>query len=373
MGRIKMTSMKKLLMFAASGLLAPAALEGTAVAEVGTAEVTMMLPSPTNDRAPVSGTPARLRRTDEEQPGIEMPAAALFEGNKDGIYFVMATELPPTTVGGPVRAARHRMQLAAVPFTLAQDPTSGKVAVTADVANSKFVTNNTGNEYRNANAPVAKPVLGGKLVLAKYNYQASWHQRHQGATSSCSTSTGVAVLGQTQAIAKNNDDCSMHQDGSPWAEVPKSATSSRLVIYAGCNGDGRDDGWAFIADINCNEALTQCTYNRVADISLCPARGAVARSLLGRHGSRTRRSAPGPRATPSRSATARGWPPSTSARARTARGAEPHPLEEADRRPHATRTACAPTRCARCTSRIQTVDATTGQLVNTDMYHLALR
>ena len=56
-------STKKLLMFAAAGLLTPAAIEGTASAEVTRS---VMIHSPLNDKAPVTGTPARLKRTDEE-------------------------------------------------------------------------------------------------------------------------------------------------------------------------------------------------------------------------------------------------------------------------------------------------------------------
>src|SRR5688572_6340535 len=101
-----MTNMKKLLMFAVAGLLAPTA----ANAEVGTAATIKVLAAPINDKAPVSGTPARLRRTNEEQPGNEMPALAMFGDGKSGLYFSMNTELNGV-------AAKHRMQLALVPFT----------------------------------------------------------------------------------------------------------------------------------------------------------------------------------------------------------------------------------------------------------------
>src|SRR5688572_13244234 len=130
-----MTNMKKLLMFAASGLLAPMALTTTAQAEVQSSAQVMMIPSPVNDKAPVSGTPTRLRRTDEEQEGNGMPAVAMFADGINGLYFSMNTELPPTTVGGAVRPATHRMQLAAVPFSLAQ-MADGKVTVAPKIAES---------------------------------------------------------------------------------------------------------------------------------------------------------------------------------------------------------------------------------------------
>ena len=56
----QMTNMKKLLMLAAAGVI-PSTLAHDATA--GTPTQTMVIPSPVNDTAPVSGTPARLRRT----------------------------------------------------------------------------------------------------------------------------------------------------------------------------------------------------------------------------------------------------------------------------------------------------------------------
>ena len=58
------------------------------------AVVPLINPAPVKDLAPVTGSPARLKRTDEEQPGFEMPAFAFFT-NTDGtqtkgLYFAMA-------------------------------------------------------------------------------------------------------------------------------------------------------------------------------------------------------------------------------------------------------------------------------------------
>jgi len=64
---------KKLLTFAMAGLLAPAAFEGIASAEVHNSTVSVAIPAPAKDLAPVTGNPARLKRTDQEQPGAEMP------------------------------------------------------------------------------------------------------------------------------------------------------------------------------------------------------------------------------------------------------------------------------------------------------------
>src|SRR4051794_11617489 len=110
-----MTTMKKLLMFAVAGL-APA----VASADVGTATYATVLQSPRNDKAPTTGTPARLKRTDSEQAGHEMSTLAFFAGNTEGLYFTMSTELPPATGTTTVRPANHRVQLSATPFKLQQ-------------------------------------------------------------------------------------------------------------------------------------------------------------------------------------------------------------------------------------------------------------
>ncbi len=262
-----MTSTKKLLMFAASGLLLPLAVgDDTARAEVPlAAETAEVVPSPENDLAPINN--GRLKRTDEEQPGAEMPTAAFFDGYKSGLYFVMSTELPATTVGGPVRPATHRMQLAAIPFQLTQGP-MGHVKVTADATTGKFVTSNIGDEYRNANAPVAFKLKGVDKVCVKYNYQVNGGNDTK-AYLQCFNPDASVAMPQTELFAKNNDDAFMTQDGAFSGQVLRAANKVRLAFYAGANGNGSDDGWAGIVDIDCT-AGTTCSLAKVADVSVCP-------------------------------------------------------------------------------------------------------
>ncbi|MDX2094274.1 MAG: MYXO-CTERM sorting domain-containing protein [Kofleriaceae bacterium] len=259
-----MTNLKKLLMFAATGLLAPLSMEA-AHAEIGAPVTKMVVPSPTNDTAPINN--GRLRRTDEEQAGFEMPSVGFFDGNKEGLYFGMSTELPALTTGGPVRPATHRMQLAVIPFSLTQGATGG-VEITPDLTKSRFVTNNIGNEYRNANAPCAFPILGGKYVAVKYNYQ----DNNSGDTKAyvmAFDKTGATVLNQTLLFAKNNDDAYMQQDGSCGEAVSISPTKDRFIAYGGANGNGRDDGWAIGGEFEETTPGT-VTFRRTFDLSLCP-------------------------------------------------------------------------------------------------------
>src|SRR5688500_1726417 len=146
-------------MFAVTGLL-PA----VASADFRSPQITMMSPAPTTDTAPVTQTtPPRLKRTDEEQAGFEMPKVALFGDGKSGLFFAMSTEL------NGVRPER-RMQLAMIPFTLNQDA-DGSVKAVTQMTGARFVTRNDGNEYRNANHPTAYATFGGENICAEYNYQ----------------------------------------------------------------------------------------------------------------------------------------------------------------------------------------------------------
>jgi MYXO-CTERM domain-containing protein len=222
-----------------------------------------------SDTAPVGGTPTpRLRRTDEEQPGNEMPSAVLF--GKTGLYFVATVDMggtAPQSEGGTGRANR-RIQGGMIPFTLVNE--AGTINAVPDKAAAKYITNNNGNEYRQFNNSTAQKVtIGGQeYALVQYNYQP------QGTNDTkrylqLFKPDGTNVLPQTEFIAKNNDDCSMHQDGDNSQILQKSANSISLFTYNGCNGNGRDDGWVFRTDITV-DAAGQASIQKVWNVSVCP-------------------------------------------------------------------------------------------------------
>ena len=255
-------SNQKLLMFVAAGLLAPAFVQ-TASAEV---RGTMIVPSPATDTAPVSGDPPRLRRTNEEQAGNEMPAIALFGDGKTGLYFSMTTELPG------VGRANHRMQLSMTKIGLSLEADKSIKAIVDTTMAPKFVTNNIGNEYRNANHPQAFTANNGQTVCAMYNYQPN-NGDDTIRYLQCFNQAGATVLEQTQVFAKNNDDCAMTQDGGG-AEITKTETVNgklvnRIVGWYGCNGDGRDDGWLGAHTLTCDAATGgNCALTKDFDVSL---------------------------------------------------------------------------------------------------------
>jgi uncharacterized protein (TIGR03382 family) len=249
---------QKLMMFAVAGLLVPAA---DAAAEIRGGKIVTVIPSPTLDKAPVTGTPARLKKTDSEQPGNEHPSFALFGDGKTGIFFAATTELPGLNGGAP-RPATRRVQLSAVPFSLVQ-AADGSVEVAPDITKSKFVTNNNGNEYRQAHASTAFTADNGAAVCVQYNYQ----PQNGGDTKlwiQCFDSTGANKLAQTEAFAKNNDDCSMAETRPQL--IDSAGGVERYVRWHGCNGNGRDDGWVGVFSLT--KTANGYTYKRDYDLSV---------------------------------------------------------------------------------------------------------
>jgi hypothetical protein len=269
----------KLMMFAAAGLLAPA----VAQADLRTSTQTKVLGAATTDLAEVSGTPARLRRQNERQPGNEDTALAFFADGKSGLMFSMNTEL------NGVRA-NHRMQLALIPFSLVQDTTTGAVKVEANLPAAKYVTNNIGNEYRNANYPEAFPIDGGAAICAAYNYQAN-NSNDTKRYVKCFDSTGATVMQQTLAIAKNNDDCSMRQDGEGFVKVSSAAGTSTSTSTSRPTAPTSSS----------TTSTSRSSRRKSARVASAPPRRPTP----------TRCSAPGPLVTTSRSATAPGSARST--------------------------------------------------------------
>jgi uncharacterized protein (TIGR03382 family) len=246
----------QIAMFAVTGLL-PAA----ASADIRAPKTTKIAASPINDTAPVTNTnPPRLRRTDEEQAGFEMSKTGMFGDGKSGLYFAMATEL------NGVRA-NNKMQLAVIPFHLAQEA-DGSVAAVVDMTGARFATNNDGNETRNANHPSAFTAFDGNTVCAEYNYQPN-NSNDTKRYLQCFDKAGATVLPQTQIYAKNNDDASMNQDKNSTWVVSSTATSMKLVAWRGANGNGADDGWAQTYTLT-KDGAGKITFKQIADVSLCP-------------------------------------------------------------------------------------------------------
>jgi uncharacterized protein (TIGR03382 family) len=244
-------------------------------------------------KADMTTTPptySRLRKTKDEEPGAEMSHFAMFADGIHGLYFSMQTDLvdPASADGSASFEPTDRIQLGLVPFALVKNP-DGSIGAQPDytglgtntdtTGGVRYVTKNNGNEYRNANHPIAYQIDNGNVICAEYNYQPN-NTNNTERYMECFNTAGATVMAQTKIYAKNNDDCSMNQDkSSTWFinAVPKTGaplvTQSRMIAWRGCNGNGQDDGWAqgmlLETTHDATGLATAVTFTQTSDVSLC--------------------------------------------------------------------------------------------------------
>src|SRR5439155_25609977 len=97
---------------------------------------------------------------------------------------------------------------------------------TAATGGARFVTNNQGNERRNANHPVAYSIANGAAIAVEYNYQPN-NTNNTERYMQVFDAAGKTLMPQTRIYAKNNDDCSMNQDkNSTWVASTTDAVTT---------------------------------------------------------------------------------------------------------------------------------------------------
>lgn len=252
---------KKLLMLAAAGLLTPAALAGSASAEVTTTKV---LAAPKLDKAPVNAQ-GKLRRTNEEQT-MEMPSVVMLGAKKDhGLYLAMTTEIADAA-GQPV-GAPNRTQCSLTPFKLTQTPTGAVTVDTVAPGSTKFVTNNLQtNDYRNCNQPTGF-ALTQDIGCFEYNVQLN-NSNDTKKYLQCFKADGTRVLGQTQIFAKNNDDAAQNASGKGSVVTQIVNNKAQVCGWRGANGNGRDDGWVHCYSLTIG--ADNVTFQQGFDVSVAP-------------------------------------------------------------------------------------------------------
>lgn len=283
--------MKKLNTTILAGALVAALLPGVAAAQdLGSARAyEVILASETQDLAPTRTYDdgiRRLRKTDEEFTNEQ----ATVRFSPDGKYAAVIAMWTGVVNEGTAREATppNRMQCAMQMMEMVQDPATGAVSMQklSTDAFAKFITNNDGNEYRQCNKPEILTINGGKNFLVEYNYQPEgtndtrrYAQVYKWDGTKVTTKNGQGqVQQQVQVQAKNNDDCSMHQSGAGQAGLPYFQAVvgnnfvTRYTTWDGCNGNGRDNGWARATQVSCvNDAsgvATECTITKLFDLTL---------------------------------------------------------------------------------------------------------
>ncbi len=283
--------MKKLNTTLLAGALVAALLPaGVAAAQdLGSARAyEVILASETQDLAPTRTYDdgiRRLRKTDEEFTNEQ----ATVRFSPDGKYAAVIAMWTGVLNEGTAREANppNRMQCAMQMMEMVQaaDGSVSMQKLQTD-AFAKFITNNDGNEYRQCNKPEILTINGGKNFLVEYNYQPEgtndtrrYAQVYTWNGTKVTTKNGQGqVQNQVQVQAKNNDDCSMHQSGAGQAGLPYFQAVvgnnfvTRYTTWDGCNGNGRDDGWARATQVSCvngpDGVATECTITKLFDLSL---------------------------------------------------------------------------------------------------------
>jgi hypothetical protein len=225
-----------------------------------------------NDLARVNNE-GRLRKTDEEGTN-EMGVVKFFADGKRALYVEMRTGALPSG-----ERPLHNVQDACSPLELTQ-AADGSVSLVKR-AGERFVTDNDGNENRNGNKPELMPVNGGKNMLLMFNYQpdggSDTIRYAKVLDASCNEVPVRDASGKAQKqvviMAKRNDDCDMHQSGEGPCDVASDAGgATHLTCWAGCNGNGRDDGWINDITVTCESgadgSATSCTIKKNFDMSL---------------------------------------------------------------------------------------------------------
>ncbi|MBK9029927.1 MAG: MYXO-CTERM sorting domain-containing protein [Myxococcales bacterium] len=269
-----------------SALAGLAALPGKASAQalndIGRADSFLISPASLNDRAPVrTGADGveRLRMTDEEHTNEQ----ATIKFSADGTRALMVHMRTSAINEGTGREAQpqFRVQAALTALETFVQP-DGRLGVRrpASAQFDIFATDNDGNEYRNAHKPELVVINGGKNVALFFNYQPNNDTIRYAKVFDWDLNPVIVKNGNGQVqkqvaiMAKNNDDCSMHQSGDGETGLPyyDQAGKTKLIMWAGCNGNGNDDGWANAIEFNCTNdaagAATECQVKRLFDLSL---------------------------------------------------------------------------------------------------------
>jgi len=128
----------------------------------------------------------------------------------------------------------------------------------------KYVTNNNGQDWRNAHVPTVTPVLGGTAAVVYYNYRPN---------NANNTNLYGKVLGpdceeltqQTLLLQKNNDDVLGHASNP--LPVYDSADDTRVGSCGIGNGNGQDDMWCIGTEVK-KDAAGNITLARYFDKSV---------------------------------------------------------------------------------------------------------
>ena len=213
----------------------------------------------------------KLRKTQEAFTN-EQGVVKFFADGVHGLYVEMRTG---TLENG--QKPTDRMQGACTPIQLyqASDGSVGLMKLTGE----HFISDNKGQGYRNFNKPELMPINGGKNMLVMFNHRPNNNTERYAKVldQSCNEVPITDAQGNTRKqvriMAKTNDNCDMHQTGEgPCDVVSDAGGATHLVCWAGCNGNGSDNGWLNDVTVQCQNGAagaSSCQITKNFDVALC--------------------------------------------------------------------------------------------------------
>ncbi|MCG8420103.1 MAG: hypothetical protein MJE77_19410, partial [Proteobacteria bacterium] len=201
------------------------------------------------------GNNGRERNGDNYQAGNEHATLAQLG---DGTGIVMFRTASKETLNG--EAVYRRVQLGCASLTLT--PQGAQLNV------DKYVTRNRGNQYRQAHAPVAMAIDGGKAAAVFYNNRPNNPNNTQRYVQVFDAQCN-SLSEQTLVMAKNNDDVCANAENGASVSVESRDGYERIVSGCGGNGNGRDDGWVYEVTIQ-RQGNGQYAVNKTWDLSVEP-------------------------------------------------------------------------------------------------------
>jgi hypothetical protein len=217
----------------------------------------------------------RLRKTRYEESN-EQAFVRLFGDGVNGIYVQMQSGSLKDASGNTIQPV-HRQQLACTPFKLV--PNADGTVTAQATGLSKFITDNVGQDYRNANLPNLYAINGGQHMLVTFNYRVQGtndtDRYAKVVDNQCNLmpvqNASGSTVKQVRIMHKNNDNCDMSQTGEGAGVIASDAGGvSHLTYWAGCNGNGRDDGWINDVTISALNGGTAFKIAKNFDASLEP-------------------------------------------------------------------------------------------------------
>jgi len=252
------------------------------VSQAQTATVLKVFGSSTKDLAPAAtqtGYASRLRRDQNNQPGHEHAAIAMFGDNVHGIIVDRASNINGVRATDPNDDGNGNAVQGAMAMFKLQADANGVVSAVLDTSYTpQFITSHGSEQYRAFNQPDAYPINNGTAIAVEYNWRKAGGGNRTVRMLQVFNMQGQQILkngnttGEKEIYAKTNDDCNMNMDGHAGVVASFDATkvNSHIVMWRGCNGNGADEGWMDVMDITCDSATapTTCTHKDAFDIAL---------------------------------------------------------------------------------------------------------